>query len=373
MSTGHMIGLGAKTAQHNTGFTLIELLVSALAACIILVALLGLVTTQQREVVSDRDRTIINNNLETALTLIGDDIKQAGEGLEQQSELPVISVLDGSPTGQPDTLIVQRKRLTEALTICQAIDGSNNTVEVAAWGNTVSTCPSTATTVADVPNLNRWQTFRCQQDGIPGCEASPPPTCTQVGGTNNECLWAYIYDPDPLNTKPVNQRGEFFLISGESRASCSSNLSLDCWRITRADGRPWQYRYEPRAQKDTQPRLYVLEQKTYQLIPDTNTPRPDDSILTLWINNQRDASNQPLQQRVANQLQDLQFRVRTGTNTWNTAFNADQVYASDWQSITGIEIELKGLNGKASQLSDPILTLQSIVFPRNVTSVRPLP
>jgi prepilin-type N-terminal cleavage/methylation domain-containing protein len=366
-----------RSAQR--GFTLIELLIATFVTGIIIASAIGMINNQRRDFLGDRDRININDNLRVASTLIGDDIKQAGERLEQQSELPVVSVVDGTTATTPDSILVQRKLVSEALTICQNVSGGQTTIEVASAGSDLLGCTSSSptSTIDTIANLNQWNQFRCQQDGTENCVASPPADCVQTGGTNRECVWAYIYDP-------LETRGEFFLISNESKGSCASDGSKTCWRLTRADGKPWQFNYDQIDDPTTQPKIYVLEQKEYQLIPDTNTVRNDDYTLNLRVNNQTDDSGNPKWQRVTALLANMQIQVHTSTNTTPPVtavvdqFNPDRTYVSDWQTIIGINLTLTGLNPSAdnsqrSQLSTSQLTLTSQFFPRNAASTRNLP
>jgi prepilin-type N-terminal cleavage/methylation domain-containing protein len=380
----------SKLLQHRSplrsaqqGFTLIELLIATFVTGVILASAIGMINNQRRDFLGDRDRININDNLRVASTLIGDDIKQAGERLEQQSELPVVSVVDGATATTPDSILVQRKLVSEALTICQDVSGGQTTIEVASAGSDLLGCTSSSptSTIDQIANLYQWSQFRCQQDGTTGCVASPPATCVQTGGTNRECVWAYIYDPTKANP---TQRGEFFLISGESKGSCSSDGSKTCWRLTRADGKPWQYSYTQNNDRSIQPRLYVLEQKEYQLLLDTNTVRNDDYTLNLRVNNQTDVSGNPKWQRVTALLANMQIQVHTSshTNPPVTAvvdqFNPNRTYVSNWQTITGINLTLTGLNPSTgntqrSHLSADQLTLTSQFFPRNAASTRTSP
>jgi prepilin-type N-terminal cleavage/methylation domain-containing protein len=386
--------------QKQQGFTLIELLVASVVSISIIAAALGAISDQRKTYLGDRDRINTNNNLQMAMTLIGDDIKQAGELLEQQTDFPVISVVDGTPTNQPDSILIQRKLESLALTICQNVAGT--TIEIADAGDNPA-CQSAAsrpmnTTTGDIylnaaalaisdpnqktlGNLTAWRKDRCLENNTTTCDA-PTGTCVQQGGSNSECLPAYIYDP-------VNRRGEFFLISGESEGFCSSDPAKFCWRVQKAGSTPWQFAYTPTTNKNTQPRLYILDQKEYRLCPDTSSSVAGARVLELIVNSTEDTSNcravnNPKPVRITNGLQDMQFQVNLAavTDPANpmdvndpnapNAFNQNKVYNFNWQKISGIEMTLKGLNlSSVNTLTDSQLTLQSEYYPRNGLSVRP--
>jgi prepilin-type N-terminal cleavage/methylation domain-containing protein len=332
------------------GFTLIELLVTAVAAGAVLGASLGLINEQRRSFLNDRDRININDNLRVALSLVGDDIKQAGERLEQQTTFPVISVIDGT-TGAPDRIILQRRKLAEVLTLCKNLSAGDTTIEVADAKDSPNCTSGTS------PNVSKWQEERWRQDNDPANNSS-----------TNEKLWAYIFDP----TKAVGtQRGEFIRVNNETKGSCSSpnNVNTECWKLT-LDSAPT-LSYAKSNDSATQPKLYVLEQREYRLSDDTMTSRTDDKVLELIVNNQTP-------QRITNLLSNIQIRVRTvsdsGTETWNTSFNPNlnAAVATDWQTVGGIEVTLNGLNPSTSSstgaLSSDKLTLKSQFLPRNVAS-----
>jgi type IV pilus assembly protein PilW len=337
--------------KRDQGFTLLELLITTVVAGAILAASLAAVNEQRRSFLGDRDRININDNLRVALGLIGADIKQAGERLEQQTTFPVVNVINGA-SGAPDRIILQRLKLAEVLTLCQDVSAGNTTIEVA----DAKDSPSCAT--GSSPNVTKWQEERWKQDNIPGNNSS-----------SSETLWAYIFDP----TKAVGtQRGEFIRITGETKGSCSDPNAgnPECWRFT-LDKTPT-LNYAKSSDIATQPKLYVLEQREYRLSDDAQTTdRTDDKVLELIVNGQM--SNP---QRLTNLLGDMQIRVRTvsntGAETWLTDFNPDPnaIIATNWQTIGGIEITLNGLNASntVSNLSTEQLTLKSQFLPRNVAS-----
>lgn len=338
-------------SRQHQGFTLLELVLTTLVAGVMLAASLGVINEQRRNFLGDRDRININDNLRVALSLIGDDIKQAGERLEQQTNFPVVNIIDGA-SGAPDRIILQRQKLAEVLTLCQNLSMGSTSIDVADAKDN----PNCATGTS--PNVTKWQEERWRQDNIVG-----------NNGSTNEKLWAYIFDP---TKSPGSSRGEFIQITAETKGSCTvpNNTNSECWTFTL--DKPLTLNYNQSTSSATQPKLYVLEQKEYRLSDDTNTTeRTDDKVLELIVNNQ--LSNP---QRITNLLDDMQIRARTvsatGVETWDAEFNPnpDAVVARNWQTLGGIEITLRGLNSSTSSggLSAEQLTLQSQFLPRNVTS-----
>jgi type IV pilus assembly protein PilW len=347
-------------------------MVSSVVAVAILAASLGAINQQRRSFLSDRDRINTNDNLRVAMNLIGSDIKQAGERLEQANdklEFPVVQVIDGIPTNPPDRIIVQRKLMAEALTICSNVSPASTFIEVADAKAGADCSSATPRAITALPNVSRWQTERCEQDSLEGCQSPLNATnCIQTGGSKRECMWGYIYDP-------LNRRGEFLLIYGEEESACATVSGQRCWRLNLVGSgvKARQFNFTPiPGNLATQPKLYVLDQREYRLSADLGTTRPDDRVLELIVNDQ---DQNP--QRLANLIADMQIRVRTGvgaTSTWNTSFiptiiSPNPNRTPDWQSIQGIEVALRSLNpSDNSQLSNAQLTLTSQFFPRNVQS-----
>jgi hypothetical protein len=419
----------ASKRQNVKGFTLLELIVAAAVSLTILGVSLGMLSEQRRWVLGDRTRAAANDNLRLASDLIGQDVKQAGERLESDTFLPGISIIPGASAGLPSTLVLQRQLLTEKLPVCQTISANSTsaTIDVAVvTAPTVANCvysysaPSggeLSTTLTDLKpddDLRSWRTFRCTQDGAAADGTDP---CAL---TNSATAWAYIHDPK------TNQ-GEFFRYSLEEKESCLSSTAFlptaarTCQRIRRADSTPWKYTYtytpsdpndpdslaNPLRAPTAQPQIYLLEERRYSLIPDTDTSRTDDYILQLSVNRQNP-------KRIANQVSNFQVWGKVPTaytstpfsapSNWGcgaggsaptapnptvptqwycTAFNinvteTDPVkrlqYVKDWQDLQGVRVTLTGINPNEQLLkvdtasNNNALKLTSEFFPRNVAS-----
>ena len=388
------------------GFTLLELTVASVVAFAILGVSTGMLVELRRQILGDRIRSTVNDNLRIASEMIGTDIKQAGERLESDTELPGISIIPGVATSTdpapPSTLILQRQLLPEKLTACQNIavgPGGTTTIDVAVKSNTpatsVSTCPYSysapaggelpaLTSLAPSNNLRAWRTYRCTQ-GLPfsgigdPCSrtvnvnpaATPPVQCAQLGGTDKACAWAYIRNP-------TTKVGEFFLYSYESFGTCNYYngtiaVSAVCQRIHRADGNTWRYSYtyDPTKDLNQQPQIYILEERAYSLLPDTSTTIANDYILQLSVNQQSP-------QRIANQFTNFLVSGILASGSVNS-YNSDQKYlkATDWKNLVGVRITLNSLNPNSSQMpvnsGSNYLTLTSQFLSRNAFSTSPTP
>jgi prepilin-type N-terminal cleavage/methylation domain-containing protein len=371
--------------SSQQGFTLVELLVSTVVAGAIISASLGLINEQRRNFLGDRDRGNINDNVRNALNLIGADIRQGGELLEKQFELPVITVRDGNPTNQADSIVIQRRAIPETLTLCEPISGGETEIDITAFGSDCGTTTSQPINDLDetknVANIPSWRKERCSQDGnskagvnsqdSQGCipestrGANDAVECTQIGGTDEECLWAFIVD------KSNPAQNDFFLISGESEGTCTSGSDY-CWKIHRAkNSRDFTYDYAAGSDNTL---IYVLDEREYRLVNDVNTSRTDDKVLELIVNRQTP-------QRLTNLLDKMEISIpkykdpnssTSAAETGLTQFNENGTYVKDWQGISGIEVSIKGLNqNEANKLPDAKLTLKSQFFPRNINSADP--
>jgi prepilin-type N-terminal cleavage/methylation domain-containing protein len=64
-------------SKSDRGFTLLELMISAAISVAIISAALAAMNSQRQSFLSDRDRININDNMRLALSMMGNDIRQA--------------------------------------------------------------------------------------------------------------------------------------------------------------------------------------------------------------------------------------------------------------------------------------------------------
>lgn len=343
---------------NQAGFTLVELVVAVTVAVLVLGFSVALVGQQRRQFVLDRARNTVSQTLRTGMDLVGADIRQVGENISDTT-LPIISVRDNTPNpGQ--VLVLQRKLASVAeLTLCQTPTGNQLIV-------------SSATDCMSASNLTlmNWRNFRCNGDesnATPCTRTTPVSTassCVQKGGADKACLWAYIHDPS-------NNRGEFFLVDLEVFQAGGDYLN-------RIDGTAWTNPSSYVVTPLNRPRIYLLEEREYQLVPDTNTVRTDDYTLQLTINRQADNI-----QRLVNQLSDFQVAVQMPTGLATLPFNfvgIDPTAITNWKPVQNIQVTLNAVNFPDAPSNKPLdtssqvrvpdanLTLVSQFFPRNSLS-----
>jgi type II secretory pathway pseudopilin PulG len=327
--------------RSQAGFSLLELTATVVISFIILGVSLSLITTQRRQYLNQRANTDTNQTLQSAMDFIGTDIRQAGENVGPGLNLPIIQLVDGG-AGNPDQLWVQRKLLDTALNVCQDVPAGNNTAikvsdKTPPSGSPCRFTDTTANSISD--DVDSWRNFRCRVGPSKAGCANPSGNCTQNGGTNDECSWAYIYDP-------VVGRGEFFIYFGENT---TDQIQVDA---TFANNYP----------VANNPQLYILEERHYFLSdpPDTQGNR----ILNFSTVNRDERTTY----QIVNRLRDFQLRALVA-NAWiDAGFNANPVgpYA-DWQTLQSVDVTLRAVND-GPDANSTIQTLTSQFFPRNSLS-----
>lgn len=367
--------------DSNEGFTLVELLVTLVIASIVLGLSLSLIVQQRKLFVEDKARTQVNQNLRVIADIVGTDIKQAGERLVGNTQLPVVRVIDGGgPVGAPlpDQLILQRKVIDQILPVCQTITAgtTQSTIDVSVKGGTGDCTFSDGNLATWSPdNLEEWQDARCSKDNNTVCNRTANvanDSCAEQAesATDRECLWAYIYNPG-------TNKGEFFLYSFEAPRDNPDTVT-NRYRIYRAPSATaskniWlnTYTYNP-ATPASNPLLYILEERSYSLVDNPNLV--GDKILRLVLNRQ----TTPI--TLVNQLKNFQVQVVTlgatptspdlMPNAFNPTidiFNPTETITNNWQQIKSINITFKP-NLPPGSIQNNNLDLSAKFFPRNAGS-----
>jgi prepilin-type N-terminal cleavage/methylation domain-containing protein len=213
-----LIHNSSKTHNSKQGFTLIELIIGLLITLI--VGGLALNAFVEASISFNKDKKNIesNQNLSAVLEIIGNDIKQAGEGIND-GNFPVIEFsLDPSNTNastvantlnpQASSKIIIRRSVSPALTLCQDISANAtlpSTINVADTGSTNTNCKFTAAAptlfppsgVTSTPfnTLISSRQYRCQLDQLNAEYLSTTSDlCSTASSTGSEVLRAAISD-----------------------------------------------------------------------------------------------------------------------------------------------------------------------------------
>lgn len=340
----------------NKGFTLVELLVTTLIATTVLGLSLGLIVQQRRQFVSDQVRTQANQTLRTGMTLIGTDIKNAGYYLENNEELPVVSVIDGGSDTNPDILVLQRKLIGDTLPVCTDVIANQTEIQVAARPDLGECTFSDGDGDQLTDSLSQAQQYRCNQDGVIGCDRILAPA---TGTCDEECVWAYIHDP-------VTNVGEFFQYAFEN-ANSPTNPTLNNIYVGGAETLDNNY---PAANN---PIIYLLEERQYCL---------RDEILYLVTSGgdkdrdcEQDAGEYGFVSLV-NQVENFQVQHQLLTDTTlQDGLNETLTWASaeDWQDLQFLRVTLTSTDPSDSDVITVVegedrRQLSAQFFPRNALS-----
>jgi prepilin-type N-terminal cleavage/methylation domain-containing protein len=352
--------------QSSTkGFTLLELIIASVVALIVLSITLSLVVGQRRQLSGNQRKIDFNQNLRAANDFIGTDIKQVGERVENDSQLPVVRLIPGASASAPDMLVLQRKLITDYLSLCTAMPSKTVTTLTIAQNLTSGTnCNySDGTTPPDslTDSLNAFKEYRCSLSASKtvctrGNNDATSAAIASAAACDSECVYAYIYDPS-------DGVGEFFLYTDETYETLTGGGAGLYNRIhaipLNASGQ-WQKKYSTNA------RIYILEEKKYALC---------EGIFQQTINRSPAynadcpyPTTDPKPLRLVEGINNMQVRVLTASG-WQSSFNNDLSAITDWKQIKKIEVDFETRPSQQLTTESKTLTLKSEFFPRNVLSI----
>lgn len=289
-----------------------ELLVALAAACVIAGATLTVALSSRGMFETDQHRTTINQNLRAGVDLLGIDVRQAGERFPWDA--PAVEIVDGAP-GEPDELVLRRNLLDAVLPVCKNINAGTAADSVFVAKKKVN--PSTTVPPGCYPvpdgnadgwpdNLEQWRNYRIAHGGD---------------------VLAYIHNP-------VTGEGEFFHYDAEDNST---------FHIHKANTQHWAHDYPV----DENPRVYILEAKTFRL---------DEDILQSIVNDQApDALN------LVNHIRDFQVRAFLDDGTIQ-----DTLAGQHWTDLQSVEVTLVGESTLQQRSMER--TVVTHFFPRNILS-----
>lgn len=339
--------LRQSSQSSNKGFTLVELIATTSIASVVLLFSLQLITDQRKQFLGDQLRSDSNQTLRAGMDLIGTDARIAGDYLQSDSELPVVSVIDqtaASNSTDGDVLVFQRKMIPDTLRLCDSLSGTGTALTVAI-GPAEAGCGTYSDGNANSfnDNVDAFRNHRIEADGIAGPNTTSIPS---VGTCPAESVWAYIHDP-------INNRGEFFQYAFET-SSTTGGVTTN--QIHRCDANPWLYSYTyDSAVQANNALIYILEERSYALNGD---------VLTLTENRQTPAL------RITNNVEEFQVDVVTDSATLNS-FNPGLFEVTDWQSIKYLDVSMEAADTSDSNLvtlDQDQRQISSKFFPRNALS-----
>ncbi len=295
------------TGKHTqSGFTIIELLVSSTIGLMIVALSMGSVVANRDTYQFDLARTTLNQNLRSAIDLIGMNTRIAGENLS--SSFPAIELVNGT-AGASDTFTMRRNLVDEVLNLCQTITAGSSTTSLY-FAVTAATpgCVYGNNTF----NYNSWRNWRLSHDN-------------SVKG--------YLYN---ISTK----EGEFF--------DYISEVDSGVEYFVRSAAHTWSYNYTTGSSA-----IYLLEEWKVKLLDNPLTPD------ILQVEQNMDTTN-PL--NIIWGVTDFQASINKNDGTTVTSFDRTQ----NWATIASIEVSISGSD--SFKLRTITNTLTSRFFPRNVLS-----
>ena len=272
------------------GFTLIELLISMAVGMVIIGSAFALVMANRQLLAADQERTNVNQNLRSALDILGADVRVAGERLGS-SGVPAIAVRGGNE------LILRRAVLEQILPVCNQSNWFNKALLVSRNSN----WPAPANNP------------ECNVDAARNKNANPMPDDLEAWEEYRDDgqVKAYIYSR-------TRDYGEFFDYVEEE----DTNYGYAIW-----SSENWNNIYRMTEQSS----LYLLEERRYRVT--------DEGVLEIVVN---DDANNP--QRIVNGLDTFSITAVLADGSERTDFGVDA--GDDWKDLRAIKIELKGEKGR---------------------------
>ena len=284
---------------------MVELLVTSFLGLIMLGLTLSATTSNRRLYKYDLVRTRINQNMRSALDIMGMDVRQAGENLFPT--FPAVLIEDGA-AGASDEQVIRRNVIDEVFNLCQAIaaGSGNTTITVADNGSAQPGCDKTS----NLTSYTAWGAKRLADGGA------------------SHIIDAYMYN---RSTK----LGEYFKYTNESSTATQ-------YQLTKSTG-TWTNAYTVGSSS-----LYIMEEWRYRVV---------NGVLQIITNN--DTVN-PL--NVVDGVEDFQVTalMQDGT-TKNTYIAGD-----DWSQLKALRISVTGTDTVQGEALTR--TLSSDFFPRNILS-----
>ncbi len=378
----------------SKGFTLLELIVG-MVITLIIGGLAMNAFIDASNMFRDDKRNIDNNqNMSAILEMIGNDIKQSGEQIND-ANFPTVEIKDNIIAGTVVTAsstIIVRRALISPLTLCQTIPANVNplptTLLVAdsTLTGATSCAPGTLTTTTSPTTINRpsalieARRYRCKLDDINAnytaisttdyCRTTKPTPAS----ADLEQVWAAISDG--------NGRIRIFSYNDDIEVTAGSKYSISVGlfdngtsTMSATDSRNTGVAY------NTGSPIYLIEERRYTLDNDGNLKVSVDgganfSTLIKGISRFKvsaklysDTTTRAIETAPANGcVGDTQYTCKFNFNTATT----DSAY--NWKTLAGVKVELQAKydsTGRSETASTKDLEKLSAIaefFPRNVLS-----
>lgn len=197
-----------------TGLTLVELLIASAISILILALLVPIVMGSRRLYTLDQSRTGVNQDLQAAMSMIGDDLRQAGQGLLYAG---------AGYNSSPKPIVVTAGTPGDTLEVWFARSGTNVPTPIGLCGN------HTASFIPVASSSNNCGQGDANNNNIP--DVAEPFNNYRIaqGGS----IQAYLYNPTLLTGKLITLTGGSgtatnysFIYTGSSSGTYGQGSSL---------------------------------------------------------------------------------------------------------------------------------------------------
>jgi prepilin-type N-terminal cleavage/methylation domain-containing protein len=239
----------------NRGLTLVELLVATIIASMVIGVAFGGAAFNRRLYLEDQVRNSVDQNLRSAMDLLGADIRQAGEYVNRQDPaVPVMQLRDDAANPGSSVFTVRRDLFDRSLPVCEDLGTSPSTY---ATGVTSIKVYDSASSVA-----------RCNSDSS-GSNASLLTLWASYILANGGQARAYLYN---------GNGGQFVNVTATSTTTSGG--------VTRRTITTDSFNGQAVYLADSQSRLALYEERQYSLIPDP--ANANSKILQMVLNDDTD-------------------------------------------------------------------------------------
>jgi prepilin-type N-terminal cleavage/methylation domain-containing protein len=392
-----LIQNSSKVHKSNQGFTLIELIVGL--SIMLIVGSLAMNAFIQASTTFNQDKKSIDSsqNMSAILELIGIDIKQAGEGINE-SMFPVIEFgpdPDSTTNPKSSKITIRRGLITQQLTLCKQIPANASSPtslivadnDPAITDGNCKTDPMSPTPSPDRPKALRLaRNYRCHLDDLaPYKEPDPDPDL---------CLSSKP-SPDLEKVRAVVSDGaghiRKFNYTDDNEDVANSKYSITVEDMSSSDGKDGIRNNA--SIYDIGSAIYLIEERVYTLTKDNDNPSNFNLMLSIdggpptvlvkkiakfgisarlySDKTTKDVAAAPVDPCTTASTQFVPNPQYTCKFNANTA-SADPAY--DWKTIAGVKVELQAQYDSTGQKATPTasdtekLTAKSEFFPRNVLS-----
>ena len=343
-----------KARNQVSGFTLVELLVSLfIGGLIISLAFFGSVLNRQ-VFIQDKARSDIAQTLRLPLDTLGNDIKQAGEGIgTSDPNFPVVLL-----TTNPTQLTIRRQLVPTFIPVCRDIGAGTSDPVVTLDNN--GGAPLVGCEIDTISDSNA--------DGWPD-EWDDVERFRDYRLSNGGSVRAFIYNG--------NGQGEFFTYQNEQSFAADDTEILDPlvgtdvieYTTLNSAGQTWTNTYLG----DSSSRIYLLEERRYQLDESSDTLQliTDDGA-TLSITNNIDI----LEVQVTVEQEGIEHTCTILPPTADSDCNPTLTNTYSWSQIKSVDVMLQVVADSSAALAlqrdcpDPTnceaLQLRRQFVPRNV-------